>query len=87
MGTPKSVTNDITRALLDSAMETIAVGNEFHSGDIVKMLSQSTRRRKRRCVSPRVVGNLLSERNDVQINRNTGMWKKVRDTNTQEMNI
>lgn len=81
MGTPKSITNGITRELLDEIIKNFDVGTEFVSTDISTLIST-----RRRSVSPRVLGNLLSERTDLKLKKSggcysVGVWKKVKDGN------
>jgi hypothetical protein len=81
MGTPKAITNGITRGLLDDIIKNFDVGTEFVSADISTLLST-----RRRSVSPRVLGNLLSERRDLKLKKSggcysVGVWKKVKESN------
>lgn len=78
MGTPKSITNGITRRMLDTRIKSLPVGSELNATILAEQLST-----RRRSVSARVLGNLLSERNDIELkDRNNGTWIKTMEENT-----
>lgn len=85
MGTPKGKTNGITRALVDEVIKAFKTGSDFFSVDVATTISPPTKKRKRKCVTTREIGNFLSERYDVKlVNRNIGLWRKVKDSNTPD---
>ena len=75
--------NRTMKETLGMVIGDICIGGEFVCSDILTKLAYSSKGKKKRGASARQIAALLARRDDLQlIDRNKGIWKKVKEEST-----